>query len=130
MADATWAAQQAVYAAAVAALTPVAVFDRRAPAGTARPYAVIGETTARPAGTKTEDGEEVTITVHFWSDYRGSKEVKGLRAKLRAALHDGAPAAAGFAVVLCREDFFQDFDDADGLSVHGIARYRLMLEPA
>ena len=59
------------------------VFDH-VPEGQAFPYVTIGESTAADFSTKTEAGQEHTITIHAWSRERGRKETKQILARIYA----------------------------------------------
>lgn len=129
MADPSWALQQAVYAAVTAAVAPIAVHDHP-PQESAFPYFTIGEAAGYYDGTKTEDGQEVTVNVHAWSRYRGRKEVKELLGKVYDALHEKPLTVPGFNVSLVRFEFGDSALDEDGLTYHGVHRYRIFIQPA
>ena len=46
------------------------------PQGSSYPYIELGDETTIDAGLKDKDGQEFTQTIHIWSRYRGSKQVK------------------------------------------------------
>ena len=46
------------------------------PQGSSYPYVEIGDETTIDAGLKDKDGQEFTQTIHIWSRYRGSKQIK------------------------------------------------------
>ena len=125
MSDGSWELQQAVYAALDAALS-VPVYDF-APSNAAFPYVTIGEATIVDVGTKSHTGTEHTITVHAWSRYRGRKETKQILGQIYDALHEQTLNVSGFGFVMCRLDFSESFMDEDGLTFHGVARYRVVL---
>lgn len=131
-ADSQWAVQQAVHAklvgdAALQALlgNPPRVFDH-VPAATLFPYVVIGEAHGTPFDSKTEDGFDQTLTLHTWSRYRGLKETKEVMAGLVAALDGGDLPVAGHRFVLLRFVFATTMLDSDGLTRHGVQRFRVI----
>ncbi|MFQ5774192.1 MAG: DUF3168 domain-containing protein [Kiloniellaceae bacterium] len=133
-ADSQWPLQQAVHAAlsgdaALRALLggPARVFDH-VPQGGAFPYVVIGEATSGPFDGKTENGMEQTLTIHTWSRYRGLKETKEIMAAVAAALDGQGLALAGHALVLLRFAFGATFLDPDGLTRHGVQRFRAVTQ--
>ena len=133
-ADSQWPLQQAVYAtltddAALQALigNPARVFDH-VPQDSAFPYVVVGEATSGPFDTKTEDGLEQTLTIHTWSRYRGLKETKDIMAAVMGALDDQALAVNGHDLVLLRFTFGATFLDPDGLTRHGVQRFRAVTQ--
>lgn len=125
-----WAVQQAVHAALVAdagvqALVGTRVHDH-VPDAPTFPYLVVGESVAAPFDTKSWNGLDHDATVHAWSRHRGQKEAKQMLDAVHACLHAAAFAVAGHGLVLCRLAFVQVFDDPDGLTRHGVARYRIV----
>lgn len=125
--DATWPLQQAVYQALIgngdlmAAIS--GVYDH-VPADTAFPYVTIGETTVIDWSSKSFDGQLHDLTLHVWSRARGRKEVKTIMALLYDTLNGAALAVEGQELVDLRFDFAQTLLDADGLTFHGVQRYR------
>lgn len=128
MADAGLAVQSALKAALDAALS-VSVYDH-VPQGAAFPYVLIGDDTAVDEGDKSEKGQELTATIHAWSRERGRWQVKTLLGEVYDRLHEGALAPDGWTVVYMRFDFAQSFLEPDGLTYHGVHRYRLLARAA
>jgi len=135
-ASSLWPLQQAVFAAlggdpALKALIgdPARVFDH-VPANSAFPYVVIGEATARDWDTKTDDGMEQTLTVHTWSRARGAGETKQIMAAIIDTLDHAPLVVAGHALVLIRFEFTQTLVDPDGLTHHGVQRFRAITQKA
>jgi hypothetical protein len=103
----------------------------RAPQNAAYPYAVLGDDTAIDWGTKTEAGQEITVTIHSWSRKATSTvECKQMMAAIYAALHEAEFTVSGQDMVSCRFDFDQVIEDADGQTFHGVSRFRLFLSAA
>ena len=135
-ADSQWALQAAIFAAlgadaGVKSLIgdPVRVFDH-VPPESAFPYLVIGEATSRPFDAKTHDGMEQTLTLHAWSRYRGLKEIKDIMAAVANALDQQALSLAGHTLILLRFEFGTTFLDSDGLTRHGVQRFRAITQAA
>lgn len=107
------------------------LYTGRAPQNAAYPYAVLGDDTAVDWSTKTEDGQEITVTIHCWSRKAASMvECKQMMAALYAALHKAEFSVSGQDLVSCRFDFGQVIEEPDGQTFHGVARYRLHLSAA
>lgn len=129
MADRSVELYSAIYGALVsnAALTALIGADRVydiVPAGAACPYVVIGDETAIDRGTSQVDAQEHTITVHVWSEAASTLPCKRIQAAVRAALHEQVlPLAAG-TLCLLRCEFKETMRDPDGVSVHGVLRFR------
>jgi len=142
-AAALWPLQQAVYdrLTADAGLTALlaegaaGVFDH-VPQASAFPYVTIGEASAAPGelASKTEAALAQSLTLHVWSRDRGFGETKRILAALAAALDDasgGAPlTVAGQTLVALRFEFAATFLDPDGLTRHGVQRFRAWTQPA
>jgi hypothetical protein len=99
------------------------------PRDAAFPYIVIGAMQARPEDTQDHKAYDVTLNLHCYSRSEGQREVKRILCALSAALQNGAINVAGHLLVLCREASSAAALEADGETRHGIARYRLIVEP-
>jgi len=131
MADAAFAVQTAVYDRLTGDPTLMALVDAvndQVPENAAFPYVAIGEDTAVDFGTKSEPGQELTLTLHAWSRAHGRKQVKDILARVHALLHEQALPVSGFSHVLTRFAFTETFRDPDGLTQHGVARYRVVVQ--
>lgn len=133
-ADSQWPLQQAVFAAlgadaGIKALLgdPPRIYDHVPPAG-AFPYLVLGEATSQPFDAKTEDGMEQTLTLHTWSRYRGLKETKDIMAAVAAVLDDQPLSLGGHTLVLLRFAFGTTSLESDGLTRHGVQRFRALTQ--
>lgn len=124
-----WELAQAIYArlSADAALTTTLgadVYDY-VPEGADFPYVVIGDTTEAPEDTMGQTGRAVTFTVHYWSRYRGDKEVYQMHNRVDELLEGWQPSGlTGWTSVIMQHEFFDSFKDPDGITRHGVARYR------
>ncbi len=131
MADASLAVQAAIHGKLTGDATLMgmvtAVHDQ-VPEDASFPYLAIGDDTAVDFGTKTEAGQELTLTLHAWSRAHGRREVKDILARIHALLHHQALTVTGFTHLLTRFEFTQTFRDRDGLTQHGIARYRVIVQ--
>ena len=102
------------------------VFDD-VPEGTAYPYVVIGEETATNIGTKDNDANEHTLTIHVWSQYRGRKEIKNIMSQIYTILHNTDITVSGASLVNVRHEFEQTLLEADGITRHGVMRFRVVI---
>ena len=97
------------------------------PEGSTYPYVVIGEQTAVNFGSKTLDGLEYTLTVHVWSQYRGRKEAKEIMERIYNILHESNLSVTGANLVNLRQEFETTLVDSDGITRHGIMRFRAVV---
>jgi hypothetical protein len=135
MPSASSSLQQSIFStlSANAALTALVGSDRiydDVPQGSPLPYLTIGQTTVRDWSTATEDGNEHIFTLHVWSGAKGKKETSEIMGAIRNALHDQPLALTGHRLVNLRHEFSEARRAPDGETIHGIARFRAVTEPA
>lgn len=122
--------QQALYSALnVSALTndlSCAVLDEVAQ-NQSYPFITLGEETTIDYGTKSENGAETTVNIHIWSQYKGSKECKQIMDKVHDLLHDSNLSITGFNLINCRFEYSDIVRDPDGVTRHGIMRFRAII---
>lgn len=133
--SAGWALQQAIYATLsghaplITLLGGARIFDD-VPQAAPYPHLSLGQTSSSEFGTGTEDGEEHTLTLHVWSQNGGRSEAQRIMGAVRDALHSAALTVAGHTLVNLRQQFSDVRRDPDGVTIHGIVRYRAVTEPA
>ena len=87
------------------------------------PYVKLGEETSVDNGTKTLQGNEHTLVIHTFSRYRGSKETKEIMSRIYALLHESSLSISG-AMNNMRFEFSDIIKEPDGLTTHGVQRFR------
>ena len=120
--------QRAIYDRLKAKLN-IPVYDQ-VPEGAKFPYVTLGETTALDWSTKLEAGQEITHTLHIWSQYPGMKEVLELVDEVIQAF-TAAPLdlkTDGFQSVVHSLDMNEVLRDPDGITRHGILRFRFKIQ--
>lgn len=135
--DSTGAVQAAVYSrlAVTSALTGLlatgagSVRDH-VPEDALFPYIVLGETAGRPHETQAGGGLELEMTLHIYSRGEGMKELKSIMTEVHTALHDADFSVTDQTLVLCRLLSSETFLENDGLTRHGVQRFRIITEPA
>lgn len=95
--------------------------------GSTFPYVNIGHETAVDYSTKDVDGAEYTVTLHIWSQYTGSKEVKQILDRIHDLLHDSNLTVTGFNLINVRFEFSDIMRDPDGITRHGVMRFRAII---
>jgi len=134
MSSASWALQQAVFAALTADVALLAllgaprVYDD-VPQGTDYPCLTFGQSLARDWSTGTEPGHEHILTLHVWSQARGKRQAHEIMGALHAALHEQPLSLAGHRLINLRHEHSEARRDPDGDTIHGIARFRAITEP-
>lgn len=94
------------------------------------PYVHLGERSTTKHGGKGEPGEDSIIDVHTWSRRGGLAEVEELQAAMFDALEGHTPALDGFTSISFERISSRAFMDADGITGHGVDRWRVCTEPA
>jgi len=136
MSGASWALQQAVFAAlsvsdAIQEIAgdPPRVFDA-VPRGAAFPYIVVGEGSESNWDTATEAGSEHALSIRIWSRAGGHKEIKLAAQAVRDCLDGESLALDGHTLVDLRflsADFARE---TDGETFRAVLRFRAVTEPA
>lgn len=124
-----WALQQAIYTrlsgdATLTSTLGAQVYDH-VPEGAAFPYVTIGEVTEGPNDTMGKTGRDITITLHHWSQAKGMKQVHQLHNRVDELLDRWAPTVAGWETVEMLLEFYDTLRDPDGVTRHGVSRYRV-----
>lgn len=125
-----FALQQTLYSALnVSAITTdlsCGVYDD-VPQSAAYPYIAIGEETSIDYSVKDTQGGETTINLHIWSQYKGSKETKQIMDKIHDLLHNSSLSVSGFNLINLRYEFSDIMRDPDGITRHGVMRFRAII---
>ena len=97
------------------------------PEGTAFPYVKIGEQTMVDNGTKNKQGTDFTIEVHTFSRYRGSVEIKNIMSVVYDILHESSLSVSGADLINMRFEFSDIIKENDGITTHGVQRFRVFV---
>jgi hypothetical protein len=95
--------------------------------GATYPFVALGEETAVDYSTKNLVGGETTINIHIWSQYKGSKETKNIMDKIHDLLHDSNLTVSGFNLINLRFEYSDIMRDPDGVTRHGVMRFRAII---
>lgn len=126
------ALQQAVVTAlgASSALTAIVgdrVYDAP-PRNAAFPYVSFGQVSVADWSTGTETGAEHQLVLDAWSRAAGKRECHAILDAIDTALNDAALTLAGNALVNLRFQFADVRRDPDGITFHGVIRFRAVTE--
>ena len=127
-----WELQQAIRSrltdsSEVASAGVTAVYDH-VPQCADFPYVVIGEDSGTPADTDDTLDADHIVTVHTWSRYRGRKQTKKIQQAVYDVLHRQPLSIGNAQFVDCTLESQETFLDADGLTRHGVQRFRILLD--
>jgi hypothetical protein len=121
-----FALQEALYSALnVSSLTNLVtgVYDS-VPEDATLPVVIIGSQSTNDGGTKNLDGREYIFNVDIYSNYRGMKETKNIEKEVYSLLHEQSISVSGASFVNCRCEFTTDIAEDDGVTRHGVMRFR------
>ena len=92
--------------------------------GNSYPFITLGEETAIDYSTNNLVGAETTVNVHIWPRYKGSKETKEIMDKIHDLLHDVSLTVTGVNLINLRFEYSDIMRDPDGITRHGVMRFR------
>ncbi|QDV34905.1 DUF3168 domain-containing protein [Tautonia plasticadhaerens] len=105
------------------------------PQASAFPYVVIGEKTSIPFRTKTGDGQEITVTLHAWTQGSGDKACADLMQSVYRALdrQENAVDVEGYDLTEITCEFNQLLPDTGDEAepdryYHGVMRFRAIVQ--
>ena len=91
------------------------------------PFIQLGEDRVDDYSTKVEAGGEYELNFDIWSQYKGSKECKQIMDKIHDLLHDSSISVKGFNLVNIQLDNSDILKDPDGVTRHGVMRFRAII---
>lgn len=96
----------------------------------ALPIVVIGDGTSTDNSTKTEIGQDTTLTLHAWSGAGGRMEIKEIMGLLFNALEGAGLTLSGHSLIFLRFEFSEDFREVEGKRnlYHGVMRFRALTQ--
>lgn len=87
------------------------------------PFVAIGDSVTVDYSTKDLSGSDTTITIHVWSQYKGSKETKNIMDRIHTLLHNYSLSVTGHNLINLRFEFNDLLRDTDGITRHGVMRF-------
>jgi|TARA_Y100000114_G_C11596692_1_gene248377 hypothetical protein len=131
MSTGSFALQEAIYSrlnsdSNLTSTLGASIFDE-VPHGTATPYVSIGYGSQTEFDTKSESGSTNTLNLHIWSEYKGAKECKQIMDRIHDLLHNHSLSVTGFNLINLRFEFSDILRDPDGVTRHGIMRFRAVM---
>jgi hypothetical protein len=89
------------------------------------PYVAIGDLTEEANDTMGKTGRDFTLTLHSWSQFKGYDEIYDIQNRLDQLLDRWTPTVTGWTATQMLREFFETFRDQDGITRHGVSRYRI-----
>lgn len=136
-ASALWPVQQLIYGtlngnaplkAVVSRIYDMAVPETASPT---YPYIVVGEKMETAENRLGGIGRSVAVTIHIWSNYRGSKQIGEIMEMVQSLLENRSLALtlSGWHLNAITLELSEILEDSVDLQ-HGILRFRVRLQPA
>ena len=104
------------------------VFDKL-PERVAYPYVVIGRTSTADWSTATEEGVAITFFIHCWSQAAKRGALSDLQQIIDTTIAAGLPPLQDHELIQIRRQISEIQRDHARDLVHGLMRYRAILEP-
>lgn len=98
------------------------------PEGVVFPYVTIGDDTTIAWDGDDWIGGNHTLTIHVWTRTAGRREGKQIMDAIDTRLNRFALTVGTANVLLCDAEFSDTFMDPDGITRHGVMRFRVMIE--
>lgn len=92
------------------------------------PMVTIGGDTVKDWSGCTFDGQETTIMIHSWAQGQGRRDVKAIMARIYQILHRASLNLAGQSLVFILFEFASTDLDPDGVTYHGVQRFRAITQ--
>jgi len=102
------------------------VFDD-VPEETAYPFISFGDETSIDSSTKDSQAQEYTVTMHIFSEFRGKAEVKNIMSAVYDVLHDSDMIVTDANLINLRFEFSDIVTENDGITRHGVMRFRAVV---
>ena len=101
------------------------------PENMSMPYIIVGEIEGRDWSDKFVPGQEIVASIHVWSKYPGKKEVAEIMDEILQALSlEPLSLGEAFRAVCQSLDLSEIIVDIDGITRHGILKFRYLIEEA
>lgn len=93
------------------------------------PFITIGDMTVVDNSTQGIGGQVITLQIHTWDQDLSSARLKTMMANVITALHDQVLSLpSGYTNTNTRFQNSQVFKDTDGLTQHGVQKFRIVVE--
>ena len=92
------------------------------------PYVVLFETGLDGDDNDCNLGFEGVFNIHSWSDQRDMYVIGSIQKAVYDVLHHADLAMNGYTLVELHQEFSTILRDPDGITLHGVQRYRIILQ--
>lgn len=92
------------------------------------PYVVLFESGLEVDDNDCNLGFDGTINIHTWSDVRDMAVIGNIQKAIYDVLHHAELTMTGYSLVELHQEFSTILRDPDGITLHGVQRYRIILQ--
>ncbi len=92
------------------------------------PWVMLGDDTLRDWNTMDFYGKNASLNIHSWSRQQGRAECKTVMGHVQRILNGAALEVIGAVVVLFQLEFENTMVDPDGVTTHGVQRFRALIQ--
>jgi hypothetical protein len=100
------------------------------------PYITIGEDLHSEWSTSTNLGSDVSVVINTWdrsnkssdTKARGKKKTKQIQGEIFDALNRANLTYPGYDIISIEQQNSESFIDADGITVHGVQTFRVLID--
>ena len=124
--SAEWEVQKAIFAKLNIDLA-VPVFDFVPQESAPSNYVTIGADTLAPFSTDGKNGFDGTLVIHSWAVANGRKTIKTLQGAVYDSLNRADLAVTGYNSIGIDFEFSETNLDPDGVTYHGVQRFRILI---
>ena len=124
--SAEWEVQKAIFEKLEADLT-TPVYDFVPQENAPSTYVTIGDDTFSPFSTDGRVGFEGTLNIHTWDTSNGRKDCKLLQGEVYDSLNRAELVITGYNSIGIDFETSQTILDADGVTYHGVQRFRFLI---
>jgi len=93
------------------------------------PFVTVGDATLSDWSDDCKSGFEASIVIHTWSRAAHHLETKQVQGNIYNALHRAELTVDGQPVITSEFVSSDAFRDSDGVTIHGVSRFRVVLSP-
>ena len=92
------------------------------------PYVVLFDTDLNGDDNDCNLGFDGVLNIHSWSDQRDMTAIGNIQKAIYDVLHHGEFSMTGYSLVELAQEFSTILRDPDGITLHGVQRYRIILQ--
>lgn len=92
------------------------------------PYVALFDTELNGDDNDCRLGFDGVLNIHSWSDKRDMAVIGDIQKAIYDALHHAELTMTGYSLIELAQEFSTILRDPDGITLHGVQRYRIILQ--